>query len=206
MVWTANKPDTTTKIRNGPGFITANWEAIETASASDASVDKLKYWALNLISRSVIPSAPPPDAPTITDGMNVFSKADSDTGLPELFITHSDATVTQMTKGPANIAPVGFASNGETSLPGGLQVKYALTPAALAGSNAYLWTGGGANQLGLSDFYNNAFSVFITPFRATAGLTRDQCYITAYSVTGFTIQNTYTTGQGVQFFVVAIGN
>jgi hypothetical protein len=202
MPFNKANPSDTSKIRNLGINIRPNWKAIEEGSQDDANPNKLKYWAVNLFSRDDIPDAPGADAPQVDDGLAVFAKTDTDTDLPEMFIRHEDSSITQMTKGPANIAPSGYADNGETFLPGGLILKYALLP--VQASNAlvtFTWAGTGANQLGLSSFPTNCFNIQMTIF--STGSNGFVPRIGAYTKDDFELRG---SNMAAQYFITAIGN
>ena len=202
MPFNQANPADNEKIRRLGIVIRPNWKAIEEGSENDANPNKLKYWALNLFERDNIPAAPGADAPQVDEGIALYSKTDSDSGLPELFFRAEDSTVVQLSKYPPNIAPAAKPTNGETFLSGGLLMKYALTDAI--GSNAtqaFTWQGTGANQLGLTDFPNNCFCVIVTPNTTNTG--GNAWKVSAVTTSGFTIINGNFNSP---YFVYAIGN
>lgn len=194
MPFNAADPANSEKIRRLGIVIRPNWKAIEEASQDDANPNKLKYWAINYFSRDDIGAAPGADAPQVDDGIAVYSKDDSDTGFPELFTRHEDSTVTQITKGPANIAPIGFTSNGETSIYGGLLLKYGVT-ATLSGNSTTTQT---FTSVGLTAFPNNIFTVIVNPIASDATFN-----VKAITTTSFGIEN--SSGSRAYNWI-AIGN
>jgi len=207
MPFNQANPTDNEKIRRLGIVIRPNWKALEEGSQDDANPNKLKFWGINYYARDDIPAAPGNDAPQVDDGIVVYAKTDSDTGFPELFTRHEDSTVTQVTKGPANIAPAMRTDNGETSLYGGLLMKYALvdTGGTGSGDTAYTWQGtASSTELGLTDFPNNCFNVQITGYYVPGGTVSDDSFIIAYSTSGFTIRKSGSSPD--KYFVVAIGN
>lgn len=209
MPFNANNPSNSEKIRRLGIVIRPNWIALEQGSDSDSDntdpllSQKFKVWSTNFFDRSDIPSAPNADADRVYNSIVAYSKTDADTSLAELFVRHEDQSITQMTKGPANIAPSGFANAGETFLPGGLLLKYAFTDVVPNPDPTYTWTGAGPLGLGLSDFPNSVFNIQITRFE-------DSNAANNVNVRSFTLSNmvlrvpalTATT----RLFIVAIGN
>lgn len=195
MPFNAANPADNEKIRRLGIVIRPNWEAIEEGSQDDANPNKLKYWSLNLFSRDDIPSAPGDDAQDVEDGIAIFSKTDSDTGQPEIFTTHEDATVTQLTKGPANIAPIGFANNGETSIYGGLLLKYGVSSVAGNSSATITFT-----DVGLTAFPNSIFNIQATPIDS---VTNPSFAVNTPTTTSFVIKN---SSGARQYYWMAIGN
>lgn len=166
MPFNKDNPPSDAKIRRLSELITPNWQAIEQGSQQDADGDKLKLWSVNFFSRDDIPADPGNNAASVTDGFVLFSKTDSDTSQPELFTRHEDASVRQLTKGPPNIAPSGFANNGETSIYGGLLVKYGrFASGNTTGSFTVTFAGTGTtNACGLTAFPNNCFVVIVKAY------------------------------------------
>lgn len=78
-------PNNTTKIRNYPSVLTANFSSIEEGD------DSLQHWKSNFIERNAIPSAPPVDPTRIDDTMQIFSKQNAD-GETDLFVIDDRAT------------------------------------------------------------------------------------------------------------------
>ncbi len=200
MPFNQANPSDSEKIRRLGIVIRPNWKAIEEGSENDANPNKLKYWAINLYSRDDIPSAPGNDAPQVDDGIAWYAKTDADSGLPEIFIRHEDSTVTQMSKYPANIAPIGRTSNGETFLAGGLLLKYADLGSVTSGTYSYLWEGTGSSlELGLTDFPNNCFQVVLGRYSSSSG---NAGYVSNVTTSGFDL----TSGNNSGHYVIAIGN
>jgi len=114
MTWNASLPANSTKIRDYPTVLTNNFVAIEQGDSS------LNQWAINLIDRNVIPSAPPVDPTAITDNITLYTKPDA-SGRRELHYIDADATpnVIQLTQG----VPI-LATTGETFLGGGIGIKW----------------------------------------------------------------------------------
>ena len=212
MPFDQEDPADNEKIRRLGTVIRPNWKAIEEGSNDDSSANKLKYWSVNLYARDLIGGNINPDPTQADDGIAIFSKNDADTTFPEIFIKHTDNRVTQMTKGPAVIAPtvdmVSYPNNGSTFLPGGLIMKYVLTPATSTLLTTYDWgptaTVPGNIPLGLTSFPNKCFNISVTALALTGASTKFVWSIPSYDKDTFTINIPLgTTGQ---YFVTAIGN
>lgn len=188
MPFDQQDPSDSEKIRDLGAVIRPNWKAIEEGSDGEAQADKLKLWSVNFFSRDDI--APPPvdgnDASELTNGIVMYSKTDSDTDLPEFFVRHEDATVSQLTKGPANISPSGFAKFGETSLFGGLILKFGRVTLPLGVATTITFT-----DYGLTDFPNNHFGTFIqnsiSPSTPVAALNLTLTSFDGYSPVAMTV-------------------
>lgn len=192
MAWDAGKPEGSTKLRDGPGFMQANWDAIEQGDSS------LGVWSTNFRNRNGVTSL---DPSTIGSQMRVYCKPDPSTN-PELFFKNTTGSIVQLTRGGVNLAPVGYPNNGELFLPGGLLFKYALTPVMGSSTTAtFTWAGTGANELSLTAFPSNCFNVQVTPFTTDSG--GNVYRVTAVTTTTFTIRNGNFSSQ---YFVTAIGN
>jgi len=85
MAWDKTLPNNTTKIRNYPTVLTANFAAIEEGQ------DALQMWKANFIERNAIPSAPAVTPTRIDDTMQVFSKQNAD-GETDLYVLDDRAT------------------------------------------------------------------------------------------------------------------
>lgn len=203
MPFNAANPSDTEKIRRLGIVIRPNWVALQEGSQNDPNPNKLKYWAVNLFSRDAIPpEAAGADAPQVDDGIALYAKKDSHSGLPELFFRAQNSTVVQLSKYPPNIAPAAKPTNGETFLSGGLLMKYALTDTI--GSNgvqAFTWQGVGANQLGLTDFPTACLCLNVTPVTTNSG--GNTWRVSAVSASGFTIRNGNFSSP---YYVFAVGN
>jgi len=79
MAWDKTLPNNTTKIRNYPTVLTANFAAVEEGQ------DSLQQWKANFIERNAIPSAPAVTPTRIDDTMQVFSKQNAD-GETDLYV------------------------------------------------------------------------------------------------------------------------
>ena len=209
MPFNAANPANGAKVRRIGTLIRPNWVAIEQASESDsddatpANSNKFKYWGLNLFDRTQIPApTPPADSPKVDNSIVLYSKVDADTSYPELWTRHSNNDITQLTKGPANIAPGAFTSNGETSIYGGLIVKYGISPNLTNGSNTLTWI----TSFGLTDFPNSCFTINCTPI-VSGSKSKNQCYVQQINTTvGFDYFNHFDNADNAKIFVWAIGN
>lgn len=208
MPFNAANPADSERIRRLGTVIRPNWVAIEEGSNGDTDnsnpslSQKLKLWSVNYFSRDDIPSAPGNDAPNVDNAIVMYSKTDSDTDQPEAFFRYEDASIAQLTKGPPNIAPSGFANNGETSIFGGLIIKYAFTDVVPTANPTYTWQGAGPLGLGLSDFPNEIFNIQVTRLEdTTAGLT---VHVRSISTTGFLLR-VPTVAPTTRLFILAIG-
>lgn len=93
MAWDKTLPSNTTKIRQYPTVLTANFAAVEEGDSS------LQNWKINLIQRNAIPSAPPVTPAKIANVVQVYAKQ-SIFSRSELFVTddHSPANTIQLTQ------------------------------------------------------------------------------------------------------------
>lgn len=85
MAWDKTLPNNSTKIRNYPTVLTANFAAMEEGQSS------LQQWKANFIERNAIPSAPPVDPARIDDTMQLYSKQNAD-GETDLYVIDDRAT------------------------------------------------------------------------------------------------------------------
>ena len=93
MTWDKTLPSNTTKIRQYPTVLTANFAAVEEGDST------LQQWKINLIQRNAIPSAPPVTPAKIANVVQVYAKQ-SIFSRSELFVTddHSPVNTIQLTQ------------------------------------------------------------------------------------------------------------
>lgn len=93
MAFDKTLPNNTTKIRNYPTVLTANFAGLEEGQ------DSLQIWKANFIERNAIPSAPAVDPSRIDDTMQIYSKQNAD-GETDLYVLddRSPANVIELTE------------------------------------------------------------------------------------------------------------
>lgn len=86
MAWDKSLPRNSTKLRNYPTVLNANFSAVEEGA------DSLQIWKANFIERNAIPSAPPVTPARIDDTMQIFSKQNPTDGETDLFVLDDRAS------------------------------------------------------------------------------------------------------------------
>lgn len=200
MAFDPSNIQNSTKIRNAPSNLQSNWLAIR---GEDGTYDP---YVINVQDRTpLVPgtvSAVDPSALSSPNAMRMYCKQDAD-GNQQLYVIDPSSQITQLTGQNTNLPGGGYPLNGETSLVGGLLLKWARTPNMAADSTvAFEWAGTGSNQLNLTAFPNNVFNIQITMI-IVSGTSGRPGQIAAYDKNGFSVRNGNATRQ---FFVLAIGN
>jgi len=119
MAWNEDKPADTEKVRLLGQVIRSNWKALEEGSDGDADAEKLKQWAINLVDRSTIGGANTPSV--ISDAGQVYARTIGSN--VELCYEDADSHEVQLTRASEMV----IASDGSTSLPGGLLLQWGKT-------------------------------------------------------------------------------
>lgn len=179
MAWDPAEPQDTTKLRNAPGVIRANWVAIEDADSTFQPV------ALNLTNRTV--SGPSNDPTAISDAFVLYCKEDA-SGTPLLYGIDENSVVYQL----VNTFTAG--ANGSITFPGGIIMKWGTATVPPSSSTVAVTFA--------TAFPTNLFSVVVTPSNSSGG---NPWTTTSQSVTGFTI-SAGVSGSARPYQYIAIGN
>lgn len=115
MTFDPAQPTNTTKLRNAPGVIRSNWEAIEQAD------NTFKPIAINFDNRAAL--GPVSNNPTaISDAYILYCKEDP-AGSPQLYGIDEDSKISQFTSSVVNLA----ASGGYALLAPGILMQWDTT-------------------------------------------------------------------------------
>ena len=117
MAWDKSLPSNTTKIRNYPTVLTANWQAIEENDTGVVATS-LNQWAIHLIDRSTIGGS---NTPSRLDDINqIYSRNDGSTNQLFMLDSENPANEIQLTRS----TEVTVGANGQTFLPGGVLFQW----------------------------------------------------------------------------------
>lgn len=101
MTFNAGQPTNTTKLRNAPGVIRSNWEAIEEADST------FLPHAINYNNRSQLGGVPNNPA-AIADAYILYCKEDP-AGSPQLFGIDENSVISQFTSSVRDLDTAGYA-------------------------------------------------------------------------------------------------
>lgn len=186
MAWDKSLPSNSTKIRNYPTVLGANFAAIEEGG------DTLQFWKSNYIERDAIPSAPPATPTRIDNTLQLYSRQVDSQRQLFLLDAESPANDIQLTR----TTEVTVAASGQTFLPGGVLLQW-FTGTAAASSNSSITFP--------TAFPNNIYNIQVTPSQASTSLSAVNLYVISGTVTtsGFDIRN--PNAQAFTFYCQAIG-
>jgi len=214
MAFDKTLPNNTTKIRNYPTVLTANFAGLEEGQ------DSLQIWKANFIERNAIPSAPAVDPSRIDDTMQIYSKQNAD-GETDLYVLddRSPANVIELTEngrigGQAQDFVLNEAYYGTDTLARGVWGVPTVVGSIDASGNVEAWSEGIASTSVVSsrrrltftaNRFNNAnYVVLVTP--TTGGNTRIATWINKTTTTlDIRITNQNNTDALVAFDIVIFG-
>jgi len=117
MAWDKTLPTNSTKIRNYPTVLTANWQAIEENDSGVVGTS-LNQWAIHLIDRSTIGGS---NTPSRLDDVNqLYTRNDGSTNQLFMLDSENPANEIQLTRS----TEVTVGANGQTFLPGGVLFQW----------------------------------------------------------------------------------
>ena len=188
MAWDKTLPSNSTKIRNYPTVLTANWQAIEENDTAVVATS-INQWAIHLIDRSTIGGS---NTPARLDDINqLYTRSDGTTNQLFMLDSENPANDIQMTRS----TEVTDAANGQTCLPGGILMQW-FTVTASPGNIAHTFP---------TAFPASIYSINFTPYLNSTSNNDVDVYIiqSTIAITGFSTRN--STGQTFTLYVQAIG-
>lgn len=188
MAWDKTLPSNSTKIRNYPTVLTANWQALEENDTGVVATS-LNQWSIHLIDRSTISGS---NTPSRLDDVNqIYSRNDGSTNQLFMLDSENPANEIQLTRS----TEVTVGATGQTFLPGGVLMQWFTTTCAPNNQSHTFPTA----------FPSAIYNINFTPYLNSTNNNDVDVYIIQSSISTSGFQTRNSTGQTFTLYVQAIG-